>query len=157
MNIRGREQRLRAGEANEPPPREVLIAAIDRVGEHALHRVRAQRGEEGLGRGPGEVVGPVLLQCRDDIILLGSGKLSEGLAVGQTAIRLERSEAASIKVLLIRIGACEREVDVITDLLISDGCDWSGVIAKLFVKSMQPTRKAGWRRALQGRIERILG
>jgi len=31
----------------------------------------------------------------------------------------------------------------ITDLLISDGCDWSGVIAKLFAKSMRPTRKAG--------------
>jgi hypothetical protein len=31
----------------------------------------------------------------------------------------------------------------ISDLLISDGCDWSGVIAKLFAKSMRPTRKAG--------------
>ena len=30
-----------------------------------------------------------------------------------------------------------------TDLLISDGCDWSGVIAKLFAKSMRPTRKQG--------------
>jgi hypothetical protein len=29
------------------------------------------------------------------------------------------------------------------DLLISDGCDWSGVIAKLFAKSMRPARKAG--------------
>ena len=29
------------------------------------------------------------------------------------------------------------------DLLISDGCDWSGVIAKLFAKSMRPTTKAG--------------
>src|SRR5580700_3649279 len=28
-------------------------------------------------------------------------------------------------------------------LLISDGCDWSGVIAKLFAKSMRPTRKQG--------------
>jgi hypothetical protein len=31
----------------------------------------------------------------------------------------------------------------ISDLLISDGCDWSGVIAKLFAKSMRPARKAG--------------
>jgi hypothetical protein len=30
-----------------------------------------------------------------------------------------------------------------SDLLISDGCDWSGVIAKLFAKSMRPARKAG--------------
>jgi hypothetical protein len=29
------------------------------------------------------------------------------------------------------------------DLLISDGYDWSGVIAKLFAKSMRSTRKAG--------------
>ena len=43
------------------------------------------------------------------------------------------------------------------DLLISDGCESSGVIAKLFAKSMRPTGKAGWRRALRGRIERILG
>jgi hypothetical protein len=34
-------------------------------------------------------------------------------------------------------------IKVITDLLISDGCDWSGVIAKLFAKSMRPARKAG--------------
>jgi K+ potassium transporter len=32
---------------------------------------------------------------------------------------------------------------LISDLLISDGCDWSGVIAKLFAKSMRPARKAG--------------
>ena len=36
-----------------------------------------------------------------------------------------------------------RAVVVNSDLLISDGCDWSGVIAKLFAKSMRPTRKAG--------------
>jgi hypothetical protein len=35
------------------------------------------------------------------------------------------------------------ELDATSDLLISDGCDWSGVIAKLFAKSMRPTRKAG--------------
>jgi hypothetical protein len=32
---------------------------------------------------------------------------------------------------------------ITSDLLISDGCDWSGVIAKLFAKSMRPARKAG--------------
>jgi hypothetical protein len=30
-----------------------------------------------------------------------------------------------------------------SDLLISDRCEWSGVIAKLFAESMRPTRKAG--------------
>jgi hypothetical protein len=44
---------------------------------------------------------------------LRSGKLREGLAVSRAAISLERAEAAPIKVLLIRIGACERQVDVI--------------------------------------------
>jgi len=34
-------------------------------------------------------------------------------------------------------------IKIIPDLLISDGCDWSGAIAKLFAKSMRPTRKAG--------------
>jgi hypothetical protein len=32
---------------------------------------------------------------------------------------------------------------ITSDLLISDGCDWSGVIAKLFANSMRPARKAG--------------
>ena len=36
-----------------------------------------------------------------------------------------------------------KDAAAISDLLISDGCDWSGVIAKLFAKSMRPTRKAG--------------
>ena len=31
----------------------------------------------------------------------------------------------------------------LSDLLISDRCEWSGVIAKLFAESMRPTRKAG--------------
>src|SRR5436309_8009513 len=41
LHVRRREHRLRAGEADEAPAREVLVAAVDRVGEHPLHRVRA--------------------------------------------------------------------------------------------------------------------
>src|SRR6266702_4092880 len=35
-----------AGEADQLPARLVAIAAVDRVGEHALHDVLVQRGEE---------------------------------------------------------------------------------------------------------------
>src|SRR5438552_13803203 len=51
------ELRLRPGEADEPPAREVLVAAIDGVGEHALHRVGAQRVEEALRARPGKAFG----------------------------------------------------------------------------------------------------
>ena len=40
-------------------------------------------------------------------------------------------------------GSYDPATSLTSDLLISDGCDWSGVIAKLFAKSMRPTRKAG--------------
>jgi len=43
-----------------------------------------------------------------------------------------------------------------SDLLISAVCDWRGAIANLSGTSMRSTRKAGWRRALRGRIGRIL-
>src|SRR5947207_402904 len=43
LHVCRRECRLRAGEADQAPARKVLVAAIDRVGEHALDGVRAQR------------------------------------------------------------------------------------------------------------------
>src|SRR5205085_3847245 len=46
LHIGGREGGLCAREADEAPAREVLVAAIDRVGEHAFHGVRAH-GVEG--------------------------------------------------------------------------------------------------------------
>jgi hypothetical protein len=87
----------------------------------------------------------------DEIIL-------RALARGPMAkAKLERVTGLSAAALSTRLLAMKKVGKVISDLLISDGCDWSGVIAKLFAKSMRPTRKAGWWRALRGRIERILG
>src|SRR6516162_9234814 len=40
------EHRLRAGKADQTPAGEVLVAAVDRVGEHAFDRVGSQRIEE---------------------------------------------------------------------------------------------------------------
>src|SRR5262245_7214614 len=51
--LRG-EHGLRAGETDQPPAGEILVAAIDRVGEHAFHRMGAQRVEERLLGRPGE-------------------------------------------------------------------------------------------------------
>ena len=58
MSALGVEQ-LRAGKADQPPAREILVAAIDRVGEHAFHGVGAQRVEEGL-RGRDRRIPPAL-------------------------------------------------------------------------------------------------
>ena len=46
LQIRRRENRLRAGKADQAPAREVLVAAVERVGEHAFHRVRPKGVEE---------------------------------------------------------------------------------------------------------------
>ena len=61
---------LRAGKTDEAPAGEVLVAAIDRVGEHAFHRVRAERVEEGLRRGPGEAGRLAVLERGDHFVLL---------------------------------------------------------------------------------------
>src|SRR5262249_25661626 len=54
LHIGGREQGLRAGETDQHPAREVLVAAIDGVGEHPFHGVRAHGVEECLRARPGE-------------------------------------------------------------------------------------------------------
>src|SRR5262249_54583548 len=103
------ELRLRAWEPDQPPACEVLIAAIDRVGEQALHRVRAHRGEEGLRARPGEVRRLALFQGGDAFVLLRGGDAAERLAVLLGAVRVELRDAAAVEILLIRIGAGERE------------------------------------------------
>src|SRR5690242_13927439 len=66
------ESRLRTGETNELPAGEVLVAAIDRVGEHAFDRVGAHRIEKRLRGRPGEARDLVLLHGSDHSILFGS-------------------------------------------------------------------------------------
>src|SRR5258705_4916561 len=48
LKLRLSELRLRTGETDQPPAREVLVPAIDGISEHALHRMGAERVEEPL-------------------------------------------------------------------------------------------------------------
>src|ERR1700722_9092926 len=65
LHVGRREHGLGAREADLPPAREVAVAAIDRVGEHALHGVGAHRVEEGLRGRPDEAGGLALLERAD--------------------------------------------------------------------------------------------
>jgi hypothetical protein len=56
---------------------------------------------------------------------------------------ISRRGSAGAFALELHWKTCHTNVPLISDLLISDGYDWSGVIAKLFAKSMRSTRKAG--------------
>src|SRR5436309_209961 len=74
-HISWREGRMRAGEADESPAGEVLVAAIDRVGKHAFDRVGAQRVEERLRARPAKARGLALLERADHLVLARGGKL----------------------------------------------------------------------------------
>src|SRR5580704_15393653 len=69
LHVGLREHGLRAREADELPAGEILVAAIDRVREHAFHRVGAQRVEEGLRGRPGKAGGLAGLERRDHRVL----------------------------------------------------------------------------------------
>src|SRR5262249_29417700 len=47
LHVRRGEFHLPAGESHQAPSGEVLVAAVDRVGKHSFHRVRAHGVEEG--------------------------------------------------------------------------------------------------------------
>jgi len=51
LHVRGVEDRLSAGEANQTPAREVFVAAINRVSEHAFDRVGADGVETSCAEG----------------------------------------------------------------------------------------------------------
>src|SRR5690242_3045959 len=69
FHIRARENRLRTGEAHELPSCKVLVPAVDRIGGHALHRVRADRIEKVLRRRPREFCRFARLQRCNDFVL----------------------------------------------------------------------------------------
>src|SRR5262249_61287756 len=46
LHVRRSEFHLPAGESHEAPSGEVLVAAVNRVGEHPFHRVRAHGVDE---------------------------------------------------------------------------------------------------------------
>ena len=61
-------------------------------------------------------VKPVALPCssaRDHLVLLGGAELRERRVVGLAAIGFERRQPTPIEILLVGIGAGEREIDVI--------------------------------------------
>src|SRR5580658_5361805 len=103
LHVRCREYGLGARETDLPPAREVAVAAIDRVGEHALHGVGAHRVEEGLRGRPDEAGGLALLERADDVVLHRGVERRERLAVRRFAVGVELREAAPIEILLIRI------------------------------------------------------
>src|SRR3954470_12287948 len=95
------ELRLGAGKTDEPPAREVLVAAIDGVGKHALHRMGAQRIEESARVWPGKAFGLARFQRGDDGILLHGREARKRRAVGLAAISIELRQAMPIELLLI--------------------------------------------------------
>src|SRR5206468_346039 len=62
---------------------------------------------------PGEPARLALLDGGDHLVLLRGSELREWLAVGPAAMLLERREPAPIEILQVRIGAGEREIDVV--------------------------------------------
>ena len=101
------------GKADQPPAGEVLVAAVDRVGEHAFHGVRAQVLKNACAVGQ---TNPVALPCSSAVITsscCAAGRAAERLAVCALAVRIELREAAPIEFLLVRVGAGEREIDVV--------------------------------------------
>src|SRR6266699_2440568 len=107
------KNRLRAWKTHEPPPGKILVAAIDRVGKHAFHRVRADRIEEFLCRGPGELRSSALLEGRDHLVLTPGIQTNERVVIGLAAIRIQLCKAAPIEILKIDIRAGEGKINVI--------------------------------------------
>src|SRR5262245_22368639 len=89
LHVLGGEFRLRAGKSNQLPAGKVLVAAIDRVGEHPFHRVRTHGVEEDLRRRPGEVACLALFERGDHLVLLRGREAPERRAVSLAAVRLQ--------------------------------------------------------------------
>src|SRR5215472_4689513 len=82
QHVGGGEFHLCARESHQAPAGEVLVAAVNRVGEHPFHRVRAHGVEESGRRGPGELARLALFERADHLILLRGGKKPERFFVG---------------------------------------------------------------------------
>src|SRR5215469_1725747 len=95
--VGARVEELCAREADELPAGEVLVAAVDRVGEHAFHGMGAQSVEERLRGRECELARLALFQRADHFVLLGGAELHERLVVGFAAISVELGEAAPVE------------------------------------------------------------
>src|SRR5207244_10723195 len=86
-----------AGEADQLPARLVAVAAVDRVGEHALHDVLVQRGEENARGRPvfeSDLAGP---ETQEKLLALALADLVEALAVGLAAERAGGGHARAVQ------------------------------------------------------------
>src|SRR4051794_32263000 len=115
LHVGGGKLRLRARKAHEAPTREVLVAAIDWVGEHALDGVDAHSVEESLCRRPGEIAGLAGVECLEHFILLGGAEPRERRLLRLFTIGVECSQAAPVEILQIGVGAGEPQIDVVED------------------------------------------
>src|SRR5262249_3752288 len=89
--------RDRAGKADQPPARLVAVAAIDRVGEHALHHGLVDGGPERARRQPvveGHLAGG---QAHQHLLALLVVEAIERLAVGLAAMRVGCRDAGAVK------------------------------------------------------------
>ena len=107
------ELHLRARKADQPPAGEVLVAAVNRVGEHALHGVFAHGVEERLRGRPDEFGRLAVFERGDDFVLLRRRQTAERLAVCRLAVRVELGEAVPVEFLFVLVGARQRKIDVI--------------------------------------------
>ena len=117
LHIRRSENRLYAGEVHQAPAGEVLIAAVNWVGEHAFHGVRAKRfSKKACAVGQVNSVVLPLLRVRRITSSLSRGvEPGEGWCCNSCGSNARRvlGKPASVEVLKIGVGSREREIDVV--------------------------------------------
>src|SRR6185369_4170240 len=90
--------RDRAREADQPPAGLVAVAAMDRVGEHALHHALINHCPELARRQPAVEVDAAARKCDQHLLTLRFGELVEALvAVGLAAVRVGGGNAGAIE------------------------------------------------------------
>ena len=113
LHIRWREDGLRARETHQAPAGEVLVAAVERVGKHAFHRVRPKNTEKFARSGIREPGCVAVFEGSDHFVLLFGTEANEWLFVSDAAVGLELGEAAAVEILQLGVSAGESEIDVI--------------------------------------------
>src|SRR5262249_17527085 len=108
LHVRRGELQLPAGESDQAPAGEVLVAAVDRVGEHPFHRVRAHGVEEGGRRGPGELARLALLEAGEALVWWGGGEPGEGFLLIFGEVGGGGGEPGRVKLLRVGVGARQR-------------------------------------------------
>ena len=101
-----------AGIAEQIPADEVGVAAVVRIAERALQRVRAHHGEERAGAA-GEAGGRSGLDVDQHRILIALRELDERRAARRSAVAIERGEAGAIRLARFLERAAQRAIDVV--------------------------------------------